>query len=150
LLSIYSKCISNYAEQIWDQGAFFMFSNKTFRETQNLIGVPEIRDTFGVSECLVTAKSNGFDNDGCFSDIFLRGVQKSDYFEYSNITDPNPSSKLIDACMVYSGAALHPDPAIAAPFKACLESHANATSCNIPSIVWSGMCFSFCVRFVNC
>ena len=116
--------------------------NKTFREQQKMIDVPEIRDTFGVSNCLQTAKDNGFDNDGCFVDFFLRGSQKGDFFEYSNLTDSNPGSAQVDACLVFSGPALHPDPTIAAPFTACLQSYANATSCSIPSIVWSGMNFS--------
>ena len=123
--------------------------NKTFREQQKMIGVPDIRDTFGVSNCLQTAKDSGFDNDGCFVDFFLRGTQKSDYFEYSNLTDSNPGSEKVDACLVFSGPALHPDPTIAAPFTACLQSYANATSCSIPSIVWSGMNFSVYI-FVCC
>ena len=103
-----------------------------------MMDIPEIRDTFNVSGCLLQMKINGFDNDGCFTDIFLKGTQKADFFEYSNITETTPGSQLVDGCLVFSGPAQHPNPATAAPFVACLESYANATSCSIPSIVWSG------------
>ena len=104
-------------------------------------GVPEVRDTFGVAACLQKAKDDGFDNQGCFQDYFLKGQQANQYFEYSNITETNPDSSQIHACMTFSGGAEHPDPAVASQFKACLEGYDNATKCDIPSIMWSGVFF---------
>ena len=104
-------------------------------------GVPEVRDTFGVAGCLQKAKDSGFDNQGCFQDYFLKGQQANEYFEYSNITESNPDSSQIHACMTFSGGAQHPDPAVASQFKACLEGYDNATKCDIPSIMWSGVFF---------
>jgi hypothetical protein len=138
LLSVYQKAVSNFNSQSWDQGAFAVF-NSSFRKAQKMVeGVPEVRDTFGVAACLQKAKDNGFDNQGCFQDYFLKGQQANEYFEYSNITETNPDSSQIHACMTFSGGAEHPDPAVASQFKACLEGFDNATKCDIPSIMWSG------------
>lgn len=137
ILSVWQRCLSNYAEMVWDQGAHALF-NKTFRDQQKMISIPEVRDTFGVSGCLLQAKASGFDNDACLVDYFLKGASRSDVFEYSNITEPSPASSKIHACLTFSGPSANQDPQISAPFRACLEGYANSTGCEIPAMLWSG------------
>ena len=137
LLSVYQRCLSNYAEMMWDQGAHALF-NKTFRDQQKMISIPEVRDTFGVSGCLLHARASGFDNDACLVDYFLKGASRSDVFEYSNITESSPVSSKIHACLTFSGPSANSNPSIAAPFRACLEGYANSSGCEIPAMVWSG------------
>jgi hypothetical protein len=142
LLSVWQKCLSNYQGMVWDAGAHAIF-DKSFREKNHMVSIPEVRDTFNVSGCLQQAKDNGFDNDACFVDYFLKGVSRSDFFEYSNITNANPSSKEISACLTFSGPSSNADARISAPFTACLEGYANSTGCEISPMVWSGEYFLF-------
>jgi hypothetical protein len=147
LLSVYQRCLTNYQEMTWDQGTFVLF-NKTVQsqyfltEIMPIDDIREPKDPTGtmieVSECLLKERRNGYDNRGCLVDYFLRGQQAMDYFEYGNITDKNPASEKIDACLTFSGPATLLNDSQAAPFQACLESHANRTGCNIPHMLWSG------------
>ena len=139
LLSVYQRCLTNYQEMTWDQGTFVLF-NKTLQSQLFLDRIMpiEVRDMFNVSKCLLEQRKNGYDNVGCLVDYFLKGQQAMDYFEYGNITDDNPASKKIDACLTFSGPATLLNDSQAAPFQACLESHANRTGCNIPHMLWSG------------
>ena len=141
LLAVWTKVLSNYQGMVWDQGSFAIF-NKTFREQKKMVEIPEVRDKFGVSGCLLKAKENGFDNDACF-DAFLSGVQKADFFEYSNVTESNPSSKITHACIVFTGPSQSSNPRISAPFTACLEGYANSSGCILPGTLWSGEYFLF-------
>ena len=138
LLSVYQRCLSNYQEMTWDQGTFVLF-NTTVQALAFLTDVMpmNIRDT-GATKCLLECRATGSDNAGCLKDYFLEGTQAMDYFEYGNINAVYPSSKIIDACLTFSGPAKHADENIAAPFQACLESHANRTGCDIPHMLWSG------------
>lgn len=137
LLSVYQRCLSNYQEMTWDQGTYVLF-NKTLQDLLFLEMPMEIRDTYGVSKCLLENRASGYDNVGCMKDYFLKGQQAMDYFEYGNITAENPPSKTVDACLTFSGPANLPDAAKAAPFQACLENHANRSGCDIPHMLWSG------------
>jgi hypothetical protein len=139
LLSVYQRCLSNYQEMTWDQGTFVLF-NTTVQALTFLTDVMpmNIRDTFGVSTCLLESRAKGYDNVGCLNDYFLKGQQAMDYFEYGNITTKNPSNKIIDACLTFSGPAELEDQNMAAPFQACLESRANRSGCDIPHMLWSG------------
>jgi hypothetical protein len=137
LLSVYQRCLTNYQEMTWDQGTYVLF-NRTLQGLLLLQMPLEIRDTFGVADCLLEQRANGYDNVGCLRDYFLKGEQSMDYFEYGNITIANPPSKMIDACLTFSGPAEIPNPTISAPFQACLESYANRTGCDIPHMLWSG------------
>jgi hypothetical protein len=137
LLSVWQRCLTNHAEMVWDQGAHALF-NKTFRDQQKMISIPEIRDRFGVSGCLLQAKASGFDNDVCLVDYFLKGASRSDVFEYSNITESSPVSSKIHACLTFSGPSANSNPSIAAPFRACLEGYANSSGCEIAPFMWSG------------
>jgi hypothetical protein len=137
LLSVYQRCLSNYQEMTWDQGTHVLF-NKTLQEDLRLEMPLEIRDTFGVSKCLLEERARGHDNVGCMTDYFLMGQQAMDYYEYGNLTVEHPSSKLIDACLTFSGPAGIPDPSISGPFQACLQRSTNRTGCDIPHMLWSG------------
>jgi hypothetical protein len=137
LLSVYQRCLTNYQEMTWDQGTYVLF-NGTLQGLLLLDMPLEIRDTFGVAKCLLEQRANGYDNVGCMRDYFLKGTQPMDYFEYGNITIANPPSKMVDACLTFSGPAELPNPAAAAPFQACLESYANRSGCDIPHMLWSG------------
>jgi hypothetical protein len=137
LLSVYQRCLSNYQEMTWDQGTYVLF-NKTLQALLFLEMPAEIRDTFGVAKCLLENRAKGYDNVGCMTDYFLKGQQAMDYYEYGNITTDSPESKIIDACLTFSGPAALDDPNKAAPFQACLESRANRTGCDIPHMLWSG------------
>ena len=139
LLSVYQRCLSNYQEEVWDQGSFMMF-NQTLQRQLRLDAVmpSNIDDTFNVSRCLLQQKALGNDNVGCLVDYFLKGSQAIDFFEYSNITVDHVSSDMIDACLTFSGPAALADQTIAAPFKACLENSANRSGCDIPHMLWSG------------
>lgn len=136
MITVYQRCLSNYQEMTWDQGSFIMF-NKTLQASLRLDMPQDIPDTFNVATCLLEQKGNGSDNVGCLTDYFLKGTQAIDYFEYGNITG-STDSKTIDACLTFSGPANHPDPVIAKPFVACLETYANRTGCDIPHMLWSG------------
>lgn len=137
LLSVYQRCLSNYQEMTWDQGTYVLFNRSL--QAKLLLQMPlEIRDSFDVSKCLLEQRAKGYDNVGCLKDYFLKGTQAMDYFEYGNITTNNPPSKIIDACLTFSGPAELPNPAISIPFKACLESQANRSGCDIPHMLWSG------------
>ena len=139
MLSVYQRCLSNYQEQTWDQGSFVMFNKTLQRKLRLDVLMPDIEDTFAVSNCLLQQKALGYDNGGCLTDYFLKGTQIVDYFGYSNITDvPNPESAIIDACLTFSGPAASEDPRISSPFLACLENNANRTGCDIPHMLWSG------------
>ena len=137
LLSVYQRCLTNYQEMTWDQGTYVLF-NRTLQGLLLLDMPLEIRDTFGVGKCLLEQRANGYDNVGCMRDYFLKQTQPMDYFEYGNITLANPPSKMIDACLTFSGPAGLPNSDIAAPFQACLESYANRSGCDIPHMLWSG------------
>jgi hypothetical protein len=140
LLSVYQRCLTNYQEKLWDQGAYVMF-NATLQQQLRLDQVmPSVlKDRFGVSQCLLQQKATGGDNTGCLTDYFLKGVQSVDYFAYSNITTTDtPNSEQIDACLTFSGPAALPDPNIANVFLNCLESNANNSGCEIPHMLWSG------------
>ena len=140
LLSVYQRCLTNYQESLWDQGAFVMF-NTTLQHQLRLDQVMPsvIEDLFDVSKCLLDQKASGGDNTGCLTDFFLKGTQSVDYFAYSNITTTqNPKSEMIDACLTFSGPAASPDPHIANVFLNCLESNANNSGCEIPHMLWSG------------
>jgi hypothetical protein len=136
MITVYQRCLSNYQEMTWDQGSFIMF-NKTLQSILRLEMPEDIPDTFHVANCLLEQKGNGSDNVGCLIDYFLKGSQAVDYFEYGNITG-EINSRTIDACLTFSGPAAHPDPVIARPFIACLESYANRSGCDIPHMLWSG------------
>jgi hypothetical protein len=136
-LSVYQRCLTNYQEMTWDQGTHVLF-NKTLQDDLRLEMPLEIRDTFGVSKCLLEERARGHDNVGCMTDYFLMGQQAMDYYEYGNLTVKNPSSKLIDACLTFSGPAGIQDPSISGPFQACLQSGTNRTGCDIPHMLWSG------------
>ena len=136
LLSVYQACLSGYDSMTWDAGAYLLF-NKTLQAKFKL-AVPDAVDTFGVGDCLNQANKNGWSNQGCLTDVFLKGVDPKDYFVYTNITDAVPKSSQVDACLTFSGPAANPDPRIALPFTACLESFANRSGCDIPHVVWSG------------
>ena len=139
LLAVYQRCLTNYQEMTWDQGTYVLF-NETVQDLtflQNKMPMA-IEDTFGVADCLLKQRKYGYDNVGCLTDYFLKGQQAMDFFEYGNITVQNPSSNIIDACLTFSGPAQIPDPAISAPFKACLEGYANRSGCDIPHMLWSG------------
>lgn len=137
LLSVYQRCLSNYQEMTWDQGTYVLF-NQTLRVSLN-IGIPdEVFDTFNVAGCLLEQRANGYDNTGCMRDYYLKGQSDIDYFEYGNITLDVIPSKMIDACLTFSGPAGIQNSSISAPFQACLESHANRTGCDIPHMLWSG------------
>jgi hypothetical protein len=140
LLSVYQRCLTNYQEKLWDQGAYAMF-NTTLQQQLRLDQVmpATVEDHFGVSQCLLEQKATGGDNTGCLTDYFLKGTQSVDYFAYSNITTTNtPNSEEIDACLTFSGPAALPDPNIANVFLNCLESNANNSGCEIPHMLWSG------------
>jgi hypothetical protein len=147
LLSVYQRCLTNYQEMTWDQGTFVLF-NKTVQEQyflREIMPIDDIREpkypdgtTIQVSECLLEHRKNGYDNVGCLVEYFLKGQQAMDYFEYGNITDDNPASEKIDACLTFSGPATLLNDSQAAPFQACLESHSNRTGCDIPHMLWSG------------
>lgn len=137
LLSVYQRCLSNYQEMTWDQGTYVLF-NQTLQRDLFLEMPVEIRDTFGVSKCLLEERAKGYDNVGCMTDYFLKGQQAMDYYEYGNLTVENTPSKLIDACLTFSGPAAIQDPSISGPFQACLQSGTNRTGCDIPHMLWSG------------
>lgn len=140
MLSVYQRCLSNYQEMTWDQGAFVMF-NTTLQARLRLDSImpSSIPDKFNVSNCLLQQKRLGFDNTGCLNDYFLQGTQPVDYFEYSNITDAQtPDSSVVDACLAFSGPSALPDPRVSAPFLACLENSVNRSGCDIPHMLWSG------------
>ena len=137
MLSVYQRCLSNYQEMTWDQGTHVLF-NRTLQRTIKLDKlIPEVQDTFNVSVRLLEAKSKGYDNTAVL-DIFLGGSQATDYFKYSNITNTNPGSAQVDACLTFSGPSQLSDPKISQPFTACLESYANRSGCDIPHMLWSG------------
>ncbi len=98
----------------------------------------EIRGSFGVSKCLLEERVRGHNNVGCMTDYFLMGQQAVDYYEYGNLTVENPPSKLIDACLTFSGPAEIQDPSVSGPFQACLQSGTHRTGCDIPHMLWSG------------
>lgn len=141
MLSVYQRCLTNYQEMTWDQGAFVMF-NATLQTRLRLNAVmpkDPIPDSFNVSACLLAQKQLGFDNTGCLTDYFLKGTQSVDYFEYSNITDTDaPPSSMVDACLAFSGPAASPDPQVSRAFLACLENSVNRSGCDIPHMLWSG------------
>jgi hypothetical protein len=137
MLSVYQRCLSNYQEMTWDQGTHVLF-NRTLQRTIKLDKlIPEVQDTFNVSAKLLEAKSKGYDNTAVL-DMFLGGQQSTDYFKYSNITNNNPGSAQIDACLTFSGPSRHTNPKISQPFTACLESYSNRSGCDIPHMLWSG------------
>jgi len=140
LLNVYQRCLTNYQEKLWDQGAFVMF-NRTLQQQLRLDQVMPsvIEDRFNVSKCLLEQKRIGGDNTGCLVDYFLKGTQSIDYFAYSNITSTDsPKSEQIDACLTFSGPAASTDPRVAEVFLNCLESNANNSGCEIPHMLWSG------------
>ena len=137
MLNVYQRCLTNYQELMWDQGAFVMF-NATLQKQLRLDHVmPAIPDPFGVSTCLLAQKATGGDNAACLQDYFLKGTQAVDYFQYSNITGAAGSNQ-IDACLAFSGPSSSPNPYIASVFLACLEHNANRSGCDIPHMLWSG------------
>ena len=141
LLSVYQRCLTNYQEQLWDQGSYVMFNStlqKRFRLDQ--VQMPNnIEDRFGVAGCLLDQQATGSDNSLCLRDYFLKGTQSMDYFAYSNITvTETPSSDMVDACLAFSGPADSNDPKIHDAFMNCLENNANSTGCDIPHMLWSG------------
>ena len=137
LLNVYQACLSAYDFMQWNEGAFLMF-DRELQGKLKVAGVPPVADTFGVAQCLLDAKAKGWDNQGCLVDVFLKGTQRIDYFSYTNLTDPNPPSHLIDSCLTFSGPAASANPNVSLPFTACLESFANRSGCDIPQLVWSG------------
>lgn len=140
MLSVYQRCLSNYQALTWDQGTFVMFNASLQRDLRLDHVMPvQIDDTFEVAQCLLETKADGGDNAGCLRDRFLKGTQAVDYFKYSNITSTDsPPSKLIDACLTFSGPSASPDPNTARVFLSCLEHNANSTGCDIPHMLWSG------------
>ena len=137
MLSVYQRCLSNYQDMTWDQGTHVIFNHTLQRSMKMDKLIPLVQDTFDVSSKLLEAKANGFDNTAVL-DMFLGGSQSADYFKYSNITEPNPGSAQIDACLTFSGPSKIQDLKIAQPFIACLNTYSNRSGCDIPHMLWSG------------
>ena len=141
LLSVYQRCLTNYQEQLWDQGTYIIF-NSTLQKKFHLdqVQMPNnIEDKFEVAGCLLDQKATGGDNSLCLRDYFLKGTQSVDYFAYSNITTTKtPSSDKVDACLTFSGPSESKDPKIHKAFMSCLEDNADNEGCDIPHMLWSG------------
>ena len=141
LLSVYQRCLTNYQEQLWDQGTFILF-NSTLQKRYRLdiVQMPSIvEDKFGVADCLLSQQTSGSDNTFCLRDRFLKGTQSMDYFAYTEFTSSSGvTSDQVDACLTFSGPAGSPDPVIRQTFLNCLESNANSSGCDIPHMLWSG------------
>jgi len=141
LLAVYQRCLTNYQEQRWDQGAFVMF-NTTLQKRYRLdrAGLSRrVEDRFGVGDCLLSQQAVGADNSFCLRDRFLKGTRSMDYFSYAQIPPSKTStSDVVDACLTFSGPSKSTDPGVRGVFLNCLENNADNPGCNIPQMLWSG------------
>ena len=141
LLSVYQRCLTNYQEQRWDQGAYLMF-NTTLQKRYRLdrVGLSRsVSDPFGVGDCLLEQQAVGADNSFCLRDRFLKGTRSMDYFAYTQIPpSTSATSAVVDACMTFSGPSKSGNPSVRDVFKNCLEDSETNPGCNIPHMLWSG------------
>ena len=141
LLAVYQRCLTNYQEQRWDQGAFVMF-NTTLQKRYRLdrAGLSRrVDDRFGVGECLLSQQAVGADNSFCLRDVFLKGSTSMDYFAYAQISQSEAAtSDVVDACLTFSGPSKSKDTGVKEVFLNCLENNANNHGCDIPQMLWSG------------
>jgi hypothetical protein len=92
-------------------------------------------DVGSVGACLLAAEEQQTSNQGCMNDLLDQSPII--YWRYENITAAEALDRRnIDACIVFSGPARHPDPFIAEEFQKCSENYL-ITGCKIPQMVYS-------------
>lgn len=131
-ISVFQKCKANYQQKQWDDGAYMAYD--TVELGKHLPFVTPLQGSVG--DCLLRAEREGNSNLGCVQD-FTRDSGVS-YWRYESLNgDPGSyDSRHVDACIVFSGPAKHPDTNVASEFKKCSNGHVD-TGCKIPHMVWS-------------
>jgi hypothetical protein len=144
-IAVLSRCLANFQQQRWDDGAYKQYEDGYANGNRRLPG--------SVGDCLVTANDNGLSNTGCLQDYLMSvGISKSLYFGYEKNT---AVVHTIDACIVFTGPAGHSNTNIQRLFQPCVDTHvykditdntacldvghdAVVDMCQIPPMIWSG------------
>ena len=148
LMTVATRCKSNYANSQWDDGAAALFSDplpKSLAGT-NTRKTHELRESFiqnvdpTVVACLVLSLQEGGSNDACLQDFLTQRNQRRQlFFQYIPIDSHITGTQFIAACEVFTGPATSTSMSADAklPFKQCLDEYPDV-GCTTPGMVWAG------------
>jgi hypothetical protein len=145
LMTVLTRCKSNYANSQWDDAAASLFSDQTMSRFVVAAGqladeANEMRKLVEVSlgpamvECMRTSLERNSGNDACLADwLTVRKLRRQVFFQYQAITAPAYGQEVIAACRVFTGPAADNIPA----FMRCLDEYED-TGCTMGGMVWAG------------
>ncbi|KAJ1465765.1 hypothetical protein T484DRAFT_1757185, partial [Baffinella frigidus] len=148
LMTVATRCKSNYANSQWDDGAAALFSDplpKSLAGT-NTRKTHELRESFiqnvdpTVVACLVLSLQEGGSNDACLQDFLTqRNQRRQSFFQYIPVDSHRIGTQFIAACEVFTGPATSTSMSADAklPFKQCLNEYPDV-GCTTPGMVWAG------------
>jgi hypothetical protein len=147
IITVLTRCKSNYANSQWDDGAAALFASQDLDQfgvkTLALRDQVESARRSAISmlppflvECMTLSLSSNVGNDACLQDwLTSLTLRRQLFFEYNEITSLQGDEN-IAACRVFTGPAENIEDN-QTQFKKCLDKY-DAEGCTLGGMVWAG------------
>jgi hypothetical protein len=149
IITVLTRCKSNYANSQWDDGAAALFASADMEKlgvytrslrTQVEAQRKEVTQNLEpfVVECMQLSLEKNLGNDACLHDwLTAQTLRRQLFFEYTAITPSwGGGTENIAACRVFTGPAANLDDDTT-QFRKCLDEY-TTSGCSLGGMVWAG------------